>query len=108
MNPVPPAVYAFLESRPDARGHGRQYSPADLLAGKDAFSHYITHIRNGHVLKTKPNDFFVTGQTATKFEAFLRDFQRKNPSGTAKIPSRSDLEWDFRKLQYTPSIGRVL
>ena len=23
-------------------------------------------------------------------------------------PIASDLEWDFRKLQYTPSIGRVL
>ncbi len=47
--------------------------------------------------KEKP----VTVQTGTKLEAF-------NPSFTAKIPSRSDLEWDFRKLQYTPSIGRVL
>ena len=37
-------------------------------------------------------------KTAKKFEAFLRDFQRKNASGTAKIPSRSDLEWDFRRL----------
>ena len=38
----------------------------------------------------------------------FRGFFAKNPSFTAKIPSRSDLEWDFRKLQYTPSIGRVL
>ncbi len=35
----------------------------------------------------------------------FRGFFVKNPSFTAKIPSRSDLEWDFRKLQYTPSIG---
>ena len=44
---------------------------------------------------------------STKFEAFLRGFQRKNPSGTAKIPSRSDLKWDFRKLLSRPSKGRV-
>ena len=59
--------------------------------------------------KEKP----VTVQTGTKLEAFFAAFSRKtrvlrNPSFTAKIPSRSDLEWDFRKLQYTPSIGRVL
>lgn len=52
--------------------------------------------------------FLLGVQTATKFEAFLRDFQRKNPSRTVKIACVSALEYDFRKLQYTPSIGRVL
>ena len=55
-----------------------------------------------------PVGFDVTVQTATKFEAFLRVFQRKNPSRTAKIARVSALECDFRKLQYTPSTGRVL
>ena len=29
-------------------------------------------------------------------------FFAKNPGFTTKIPSRSDLEWDFRRLLYTP------
>ena len=32
----------------------------------------------------------VTFRTGTKFEEFLRGFQRKNPGFTAKIPSRGD------------------
>ena len=55
-----------------------------------------------------PVGFDAAVQTATKFEAFLRDFQRKNPSRTAKIARVSALECDFRKLQDTPLIGRVL
>ena len=37
----------------------------------------------------------VRVQAASILEGFLRDFQGKNPSGTTKIPSRSDLEWGF-------------
>ena len=48
----------------------------------------------------------VTVQTGTKFEVFSRGFLRENLSFTAKIPSRSDLEWDFRELLSTPSGGR--
>ena len=48
---------------------------------------------------------------STKFEAFLRGFQRKNPSGTAKIPSRSDnkallCRMGFSQVTVTPSRGR--
>ena len=44
-----------------------------------------------------------------EFEAFLRDFQRKNPSGTAFAPFAkriSEFSMGERKLLFTPSIGR--
>ena len=59
--------------------------------------------------KEKP----VTVQTGTKLEAFFAAFSRKTrvlrrKSHREAIWNGIFASWDFRKLQYTPSIGRVL
>ena len=41
-----------------------------------------------------------------EFDVFLRGFQRKNRSLTAKITLLRIVEWDFRKLLSAPSRGR--
>ncbi len=58
--------------------------------------------------KEKP----VTVQTGTKLEAFFAAFSRK--TRVLRRKSHREAIWNgifasyFRKLQYTPSIGRVL
>ncbi len=52
--------------------------------------------------KEKP----VTVQTGSKLEAFFAAFSRK--TRVLRRKSHREAIWDFRKLQYTPSIGRVL
>ena len=41
-----------------------------------------------------------------EFEAFLRDFQRKNPSGTAFAPFAKRIQHGRTQVTFTPSIGR--
>ena len=49
---------------------------------------------------------WITVQTASKFEAFLRVFQRKNLSGTARGARKAYWNRRAQRYMFTPSIGR--
>jgi hypothetical protein len=53
-----------------------------------------------------PQRAAVIVQTTSKFEAFLRGFQRKNLSGTARGARKAYWNRRAQRYMFTPSIGR--